>query len=100
MVMDLREKVGRILFSSLLGLLLLFNQTGIVTGQQNVESLSGNTNSSSVGDNFGLNASKPALSAELTKRIRQAADLRLKWRLTEAEALWREVLLQIGRASC
>jgi tetratricopeptide (TPR) repeat protein len=97
MVMVLRKNFGWMLLSSLFALLLLSQQliaqSRVVTSQQeNADRLSGNTSSNSVGTNISNSGSKAAISAELVRRIRQAADLRLRWRLNEAESLWREVL--------
>src|SRR6185369_3087351 len=97
MVMELRVNFGRFALSSLFALLLLLQQITApvdvrATAQQETDRLSGNTSSNSVGPNFSPSGSKPSVSAEMVKRIRQAADLRLRWRLNEAESLWREVL--------
>jgi Tfp pilus assembly protein PilF len=97
MVMELRVNFGRIALSFLFALLLLLQQITApvdarATGQQETDRLSGNTSSNSVGTNFSPSGSKPSVSAEMVKRIRQAADLRLRWRLNESETLWREIL--------
>src|SRR5439155_2457868 len=96
MVMELRENFGRFLLSSLFALLLVLQQVtapvSVRAGQQETDRLSGNTSSNSVGTNFSPSGSKPAVSAEMLRRIRQASDLRLRWRLSEAETVWREII--------
>src|SRR5688572_7745236 len=96
MVMELRENIGRLLLSSLFALLLLLQQITVPGSVQAVpqeaDRLSGGSGSSSIDVNFAHSANKPVVSTEVAKRIRLASEMRIKWRLAEAETLWREVL--------
>jgi Tfp pilus assembly protein PilF len=99
MVLPPRKKSESISLSILLTILLMLLQ-GVASkgaaagqGQQNTDRLSSHVSSNDVGDNFAYpTGAKPAISPELAERTRQAAELRIKWRLSEAESLWREVL--------
>lgn len=55
-------------------------------------SLSGNASSEEMDGNFGRPAARAAAKPELIERTRLAAELRGKWRLDEAESIWREIL--------
>ncbi|MEW6729995.1 MAG: tetratricopeptide repeat protein [Acidobacteriota bacterium] len=93
-----RKKNHKISLFALFALLLLFPLFGIydvvlAAGQQGPERPSGNADSNSAGDGLARHAAnRPALPPKLAERVRQATELRLKWRLAEAETVWREVL--------
>lgn len=76
-------------------LIMLQSWTGGATAwaQSPAEKPFGHDSTNNVGDTFARPAvAKTAVSMEIAERTRQAAELRLKWHLSEAESLWLQVL--------
>lgn len=96
MVMEQRNSIGRLLLPTLFLLSLFLYQSVAAFAQKQEPQEAGqpsHSGSTGVGESFASHTTGKALATvQLAQRIRQAGALRVKWRLGEAEALWREVL--------
>lgn len=96
MVMEQRNSINRLLLPILLLLSLFLYQSVAAFAQKQELQEAGqpsHSGSTGVGESFASHTTGKALATvQLAQRIRQAGALRVKWRLGEAEALWREVL--------
>lgn len=94
--MEQRNNIGRLLLPTLFLLCLFLCQPVATFAQKQERQEAGqpsHSGSTGVGESFASHTTGKALATvQLAQRVRQAGALRVKWRLSEAEALWREVL--------